>query len=342
MSPNRVNASLSLPALVCPLCKGKLTSDTEAYGCASCDRSYPILHGIPDFRLRSDRYLSLDEERAKAERIEQLAAAGFAAQLNGYYEITADVPPELARRYKAYHHNGPASAAHAIAQLQLNQEQVFLDVGCGSGGALLAAAACSRKLVGVDIALRWLVICKQRLREAGVQASLICADAEALPFPDQCFDQVLASDLLENTYDVNKTLASLERVMTPDAHMWVSGSNKYCLGPHPSTRMWAIGFLPRALRSSLLRRVRGVDSLRFTHLITPLGVRAGCKRLGLLVRGLRTKTLPKPAQEQFQNSERLLLNLYRCLSRIPILSYLLLLVGPSFELHLQKPTKPKS
>ncbi len=64
-----------------------------AYGCAKCRQSYPILFGIPDFRLQGDRYLSLEDERAKASKLHAFAEDhDFRELVAFYYSITDDVP----------------------------------------------------------------------------------------------------------------------------------------------------------------------------------------------------------------------------------------------------------
>jgi 2-polyprenyl-3-methyl-5-hydroxy-6-metoxy-1,4-benzoquinol methylase len=330
--------------LVCPKCHGELGPADTAYLCAACGKRYPILHGIPDFRLRPDPYLTLEEERAKAQRLAEHPAQSFAELLDFYYTITDDVSPELALRYKAYNHDGPELATYGLQALELRPEQTLLDAGCGSGGALLAAQGRCAQLIGVDIALRWLVICKRRLEENGVQATLICADVEALPFRPESFERVLGSDLLENVHDVPKSMASLARVMSPDARLWITGSNKYCLGPHPTTRTWAIGCFPRAMRSWILRRLRGVDSLRFIQLITPLGLRSRGRQVGLGLQRMGPKRIPPRCGAQLPQSDRLLIRIYRFLSRLPLASQALLFFGPSFEMlfHKHAPTKTKA
>src|ERR1700730_7298529 len=40
----------------CPRCKGPLDFSAEEYLCAQCSMSYPIIMGIPDFRLFIDSY----------------------------------------------------------------------------------------------------------------------------------------------------------------------------------------------------------------------------------------------------------------------------------------------
>ncbi len=56
---------------VCPQCRAAVQEGAAAYTCGSCKRAYPILFGIPDFRLQGDRYLSLEDERAKAARLHE-------------------------------------------------------------------------------------------------------------------------------------------------------------------------------------------------------------------------------------------------------------------------------
>ncbi len=169
----------------------------------SCGRSYPILFGIPDFRLRGDLYLSLEDERAKAARLHEFAEKhDFRELVAFYYSITEDVPDRLAPIFAGYRteraDSAPtrasrrcrsAGAGRRAARSWLRERR-----GAGSGGDLF------QDRTGVDIALRWLVIARKRLEEAGVSAAtLVCADAEALPFPESSFTHVLAADLLENT-----------------------------------------------------------------------------------------------------------------------------------------------
>lgn len=88
-------------SFVCPACKRGLESEDSAYLCTHCTRRYPVLFGIADFRLRSDRYLDLEDERAKARRLHEFAqTSSFEELLAYYYSITDDVPEEMATRYR--------------------------------------------------------------------------------------------------------------------------------------------------------------------------------------------------------------------------------------------------
>jgi len=321
---------------VCPVCMGSLLAQSQDYFCNYCDRVYPIIFGIPDFRLRSDRYFSIEEERAKAERIALKSEAGFSSMLDYYYEITDDVPSELATRYKAYHHNSIAQAEHSLDSLTITSKDHFMDIGCGTGGALIGATEKTGHIVGVDIALRWLIICKQRLKEHGVKVTLVCADVEALPFPEHSFTKILVTDLLENVYSVDKTLDSLNGQLQTSGLLWLSGDNKYCVGPHPSSRLWAIGYFPSRIRSKIVKRLRGVDSLRFINLISPLKIIRQAKKIGLQASDLSPKIVRIEVSDQYPLIDLLLIKIYIAMTRIRLFRYILVLIGPAFEMILYK------
>ena len=70
---------------VCPECRARVEEGDGGYYCACCTRSYPILLGIPDFRVRGDLYLSLEDERAKAALLHEFAAKHDFRELVAYY-----------------------------------------------------------------------------------------------------------------------------------------------------------------------------------------------------------------------------------------------------------------
>ncbi|HAU12545.1 MAG: hypothetical protein CMK83_07715 [Pseudomonadales bacterium] len=335
MTPDTTLESSAEFQFVCPACRGSLKTHDESYECASCNRHFPVLFGIPDFRLRSDRYLSLEQERLKATRLAQ-SGLDFAAMLDLYYDITDDVPPELAQVYKSYHQNGPMQASHSIHQLALSTQDYYLDAGCGTGGSLLAAADSGARLVGVDIALRWLVIAKQRLQEQGIDATLVCADIESPPFKNGQFSKIAATDLLENVYDVNRSLQVLSALLDTKGRLWLAGCNQYCIGPHPSTRLWAIGYLPGPLRKRVTTFFRGVDSLRYINLIDPCSLIKAGRKLRLDLAFVAPKKVATHQLDSYPKLDQILIRLYAWLAIKPLVKQLLILIGPAFEMILFK------
>jgi SAM-dependent methyltransferase len=324
--------------LCCPVCRVPARDEGDRYHCTACGRSYPVLHGIPDFRLRSDLYLGLAQERAKAARIATEARRRpFEELLDYYYQITDDVPPELARRYRASVLGAPRHlqelGAEVARSMNHKPSAVALDAGCGAGGMLVVLSKAGVPVVGLDIALRWLVICRKRLDELGIGAMLVCGDLEQPPFLPGTFDAVTAIDMIEHVRDVPATLASIGALMKPDALSWLTASNSRTPGPHPTTRIWGIGWLARPLRSWLLRRLRGVDSLRFSHLLTPGQLGRLSARSGLTVRSAAPRRIGAP-DSNYSAWERWLMRCYTALARAAPTRRLMLLIGPSFELVL--------
>ncbi len=324
--------------LVCPRCKGKLIADAASHRCCACEIDYPILFGIPDFRLRADRYLSLEEERSKAGRLYEFGQnASFAELVRFYYSITYDLPPNLVLRYQSAILAAPERARHIVRDLAPRPDSdVLVDFGCGTGGVLVAAQGSYLSIYGVDIALRWLVICQKRLSDTGATATLVCADVEALPFPQESFTQAVAADLIEHVYDMDRTLSEIGRSLKPDALLWLSGSNRYCLGPHPLTGVWAAGFLPKRPRAWLLTKLKGIDLLRYANLVSPGSMAKRLRRNKFDVLQVRPKDVHPNVKAGYAPVEQGLIALYRLALRLPLMRSILLRIGPAFQMICRK------
>ena len=321
-----------IPRLVCPACRSPVEERDEAYACASCGRAYPIFFGIPDFRLQADRYLSLEEEREKAAKLHEFGKAhDFKALVAFYYSITDDVPAHLEPRFTDYVLNAAARSVPALRALAPNGGRSLLDLGCGSGGALVASEGMFGERTGVDIALRWLVIAQKRLDEIGMRATLVCADAEALPFPIGTFSHVLASDLVENVRSPAATMKAVAATLEGRGCLYVSSSNCRWIGPHPATGVWAVGIVPAKARASLLRRRHGVDILRAVSFVSPRSIRRMAAAAGL--RQVRAGPL-QPELGHLQSRSglfRFFVGGYSMLAKAPFVRAALLHAGPVFE-----------
>ena len=72
------------------------------------------------------------------------------------------------RRDRFLRHIAGAEARGEALVDRLPRGGRILEVGCGSGGLLAAAARSGRSMVGVDIASRWLVVARRRLADRGL------------------------------------------------------------------------------------------------------------------------------------------------------------------------------
>lgn len=278
---------------VCPRCKGTLSTvagdgDIDFhYVCGTCGVDYPVILGIPDFRIFPDPWIGMEADRAKggrlAARSDDLDVAGL---VEYYWQLTPNTPPELARRYARHAAGAVERGLGTLAEIErmtgeMSTDGPFLDVGCGTGGLLVAAAERFDRVVGVDIAFRWLVVARKRLIEAGRSddVSLVCCCGEALPFPEQTFAVAVASQVLEHTATQEAFLREGLKALRPGGVFFLSTPNRLALGPEPHVQVWGVGYLPRWLMPAWVRLNRGV-SYRYHRLLSVFEIRRLLRRAG--------------------------------------------------------------
>src|SRR5829696_9469658 len=93
----------------------------------------------------------------------------------------------------------------------------LLEVGTGVGAvlAVLGQEFPGIRLTGVDIEPRQLEFARGHLQRSGVEATLLEADALALPFADEPFDHVWMMWFLEHLPDPPAALREARRVLVP-------------------------------------------------------------------------------------------------------------------------------
>ena len=321
-----------MSAYLCPACRTPVIRQVAGWHCDSCTRDYPVLCGIPDFRLAPDAYLSLADERAKAQRLHEFSQYHtFEETIAEYYRITDDVPPDMAPRFAAYVRAGVSRGFGVLDKLGPGAGPL-LDVGCGAGGLVVAAAQAGQQVTGLDIALRWLVIAQKRLTEAGLSAELVCADITAPPLAAESYDRIAATDLFEHLPDQAGGAQSLRRLARPGARIFVTGANRFTLAPYPLAGLWGVGFLPARLRRAYVIRRRGLDTLRHAALTSPRQLARSLATVGFVE--VRTSALDVSSR-QFKQSPGLLfvaISVYKRLRTLPIARDLMTLTGPAFEI----------
>ncbi len=90
-----------------------------------------------------------------------------------------------------------------------------LDVGCGTGNALLEAARRGADVLGIDPAEGLVAIARERVAAAGLAAEVRVGDALALPVPDGSCDAVLSVFAVIFAPDAERAAAELLRATRP-------------------------------------------------------------------------------------------------------------------------------
>lgn len=326
---------------ICPQCKGPLDAGGEAFSCRRCSRTYPVVLGIPDFRVFADPYISIPDDHRKgmilAEHAQTLTFSELVAK---YWEMTPGVPADLVQEYTRHAVAGSSRAMHTWEAIRdataAPSFEAILEVGCGTGGFLVLAGAAAPHTVGVDIAFRWLVVARKRLEEAGLRnVRLVCACAEFLPFADDDFGLVVADDVLDHTRDPERFIAESVRVMQARTGLFfLSTPNRFSLAPDPHVWVWGVGYIPAPLRDRYVRWRKGVSFGPIRPVSYPR-----LRRL-LAQDGVSSRISVPPLRQTSHRAlppwQVTLLRLYNALTRTPGIRNVLLLVGPMLHAVARK------
>jgi SAM-dependent methyltransferase len=101
----------------------------------------------------------------------------------------------------------------AIRRVGVSGGQRVLDVGCGSGVFLQAAADLGADVYGIDASEALLELARQRVPEADLRLG----DIEALPYDDDCFDVVAGFNSFFFAVDLVAAPREAQRVAKPGA-----------------------------------------------------------------------------------------------------------------------------
>jgi SAM-dependent methyltransferase/uncharacterized protein YbaR (Trm112 family) len=262
MPDNRIDIA---PRFVCPACRGELETRSEAYSCVPCAREYPIVLGIPDFRLKADPYITLKDDHAKGLRI---AAECKRRDLRGLLEYYWSITPEVESARVALFVESVLRSAGRCEDIlgwlprRRTGHGPVLEIGCGAGAALKILAGEKDAVVGLDRAFRWLVVAKLWMEAEGLRPLLVCANAEHLPFADGTFGTIVADNVIEHQdtlKEQRRIAAEAMRAVAPGGHVFFSTPNRFAPLPDPHYRVPLLGWLPRGWMPAAVRLVRGKE-----------------------------------------------------------------------------------
>jgi demethylmenaquinone methyltransferase/2-methoxy-6-polyprenyl-1,4-benzoquinol methylase len=136
------------------------------------------------------------------------SARHFYDRIRGVYDALADASEHEARQL-------------GIRLLAPSGSEQVLEIGCGTGSALVEIAEClagSGRVFGVDISQGMLDVAGKRVKASAVAdrvAELRLADAQQLPYEDRSFDAVFLSFTLElfSQSEIPVVLAEVTRVL---------------------------------------------------------------------------------------------------------------------------------
>lgn len=225
-------------------------------------------------------------------------------------------------------------AKSSLAEIQhlgaLPARGQFLEIGCGTGGFLVAAADMFRTVVGLDVDLPRLVLAKKRLEETGRQAIVIRACAESLPFSDNLFHLVVGSDVIEHVKDPVHVMREAYRVLVPGGAIFLATPNRWSLTPEPHVHVWGVGFLPKAWRARYVWLVQQVP-YRNISLLNWFELRRLLRHTRFSRWQIVLPALPAEHTARLPAWARAAVPVYHALKDSPLTQWLVYLFGPLFH-----------
>lgn len=112
-------------------------------------------------------------------------------------------------------------------QLDLREVTHILEIGCGPGGLWrdqVKSIPANCRLVLSDVSPGMVSEARQALLNKRITFEVI--DAQAIPYPDDTFDCVIASHMLYHVPDLRRTLSEVTRVLKPGGKLYAATNGR--------------------------------------------------------------------------------------------------------------------
>lgn len=131
-----------------------------------------------------------------------------------------------------------------------------LDYGCGTGDLAVALAARGYRVVACDVAAKMIENAQRLYAGAGVSFSVVASQSQGadivLPTPDQQFDVIICSSVLEYVHDLPGSLKALARALKPGG--WLLATVPEISHPLRRHESWHRSLMCRPWLRTLIRR----------------------------------------------------------------------------------------
>ena len=320
---------------VCPSCRSSLAlSGHDAHlTCTGCGGKFGIFGGIPDMRVVRPAWIDVDEDREAAARLdrdfrskslEAMVRAVFAAQPGRSQQ-------QIDMRTRQVLVSPSRLRTQLDGWLRLAASRPgFLDLGCGPGMLLAAAASRGVSGLGIDVSLVWLVVARRMIEEHGGVATLCAGFAESLPLRDASTPAIVSLDVIEHVADQRRYLAEIDRIAADGATIALATPNRFSLTAEPHVHVWGVGWLPVRFQERYVRAMSG-RSYDFVRLLSVPGLARLVRRHTRFAGRFVVPQVPEDEIEGMHARRARLARLYNRLCTWALLRWPLLGVGPFFR-----------
>ena len=203
-----------LDILHCPNCKSRDLSWEEEYNkisCKECKQTYSVQQGVPVFLPAGDT-----ENKAEPAIHEK---QGSVFNYIDHYQKDGIEHDYFEERDAGTEHTDRRVREYIFSQIESDSGRV-LDVGCGR--AWVAQHLCPKnyEVVSMDISLE---NTSGALKTYPFENhAAVVADVFSLPFNENTFDVIIASEIIEHVVDPQAFVANLIRVLKPGGQLIVT------------------------------------------------------------------------------------------------------------------------
>ncbi len=323
---------------ICPSCRGALDGGQDTYECAACGGRFPLVAGLPDFRVDAPAWIDFSRDRDRAWIVDELLRKeGFDAAVADVFRTSRGFSEEKCRfRTRQVQVGADKMGLQLDDWLGETLAEPVFELGVGPGQ--LAVALARRGIVprGIDVSMEWLVVAKHWVRAQGVEPVFAGGMAEALPLPDASIRSYISLDVIEHVGDQGRTLSEMARVLMPEGRFALATPNRYSLSPEPHVGVWGVGYLPRRWQGAWVRRRAGV-SYDFNRLLSVWELRRLMRANGGLVPEIDFPAIAEAEIGLFPPGKARLARLYNRLSRTALFRLLAPFGGAYYRATGEKP-----
>ena len=322
------------PIWVCPKCKGSLASAaSDQLKCAMCSASYEVIGGIPALRIGPvPEWVDFEADLQLARELSQRDL-----DLHGTVRTVYSSRPGWDEQRIDFRTRQVLEAplrlrAETTGWLQpiLPDEGEFLDLGCGAGMLIAAAATRGKRGVGVDVSLAWLLVARKLISHYGGEPILAAAMAENLPLRDGELASVISLDVIEHVENVPQYLKEIGRVVQVGGSIAISTPNRFSLTAEPHVFVWGVGWLPRRWQKGFVRWRSG-KSYDDTRLLSSRDLHRYFRDNGAFDFELRIPDIQPENIRKFSRTKTAVAKLYNRFASVRALRPFFLGIGPFFR-----------
>lgn len=195
-----------------------------------------------------------------------------------YHSVAGDY------QYRALHsghpmqrfwHRGKLTMIDRLIKNHLRAGSTLLEIGCGAGNLLLQATVKGSYPLALDLSMQALTFVRSRLEEScsGPDAprgyACIQSIGELLPLPDDSFDCILLSEVIEHLPDPQVAIREAARVLRRGGRLLVTTPNYRSFWP---VMEWAVDRMNMAPRMAGEQHISRFYPASLRHLLVDCGL----------------------------------------------------------------------